>query len=235
MEAQKFRMKPVEIEAIQWLGGNETSIKQWAAQCGASDKFRCDGSAMFIETTEGRMYASIGDWIIRGVIGEFYPCKPDVFAATYDQLTDRERAEQIAVAQPGQKTSTSEMVAEAGAFLQTICHGSAVSSGWWSCPKTGEPSTREYITEVLFSKKINLIHSEISEAVEAERKGLKDSHLPHRDGVEVELADAIIRIFDLGGALGYSLGGAIAEKMRFNASRQDHKLESRIAEHGKRY
>jgi len=126
-------------------------------------------------------------------------------------------------------------VRDAGAVLQQICHGAAKRAGWWSCPKTGEPSTPEYIKASLIPQKLLLIHSEISEACEADRKGLKDSHLPHRDGVEVELADAVIRIFDLAGALGYSLGDAIAEKMAYNAERADHKPAARADANGKRY
>ena len=128
-----------------------------------------------------------------------------------------------------------DLVQGAGNDLQAICHGRATKAGWWNCPVTGEPSTREYIKSSLLPQKLLLIHSEISEACEADRKGLKDQHLPHRDGVEVELADAIIRCFDLGGALGYDLGATIREKMEYNAQRADHKLSARAGEHGKRY
>lgn len=126
-------------------------------------------------------------------------------------------------------------ICSAGRYLQDTCHGYAAQAGWWSCPKTGEPSTPEYIKNTLVPQKLLLIHSEISEACEADRKGTKDSHLPERDGVEVELADAVIRIFDLAGALGYDLGAAIAEKMEYNARRNDHKLAARAAAGGKRY
>lgn len=126
-------------------------------------------------------------------------------------------------------------VAAAATTLQNACHLSSVAAGWWNCPITGEPSTPEYIKNTLLPQKLLLIHSEISEACEADRKGLKDSHLPHRDGIEVELADAAIRIFDLAGALGYDLGGAIREKMIYNAQRADHKLSARALEGGKRY
>jgi NTP pyrophosphatase (non-canonical NTP hydrolase) len=71
--------------------------------------------------------------------------------------------------------------------------------------------------------------------MEGHRKGLPDDKLPHRSMIEVELADAVIRIADLAGALGLDLGGAIAEKMAFNAVRPDHKLENRLAEGGKAY
>ena len=119
--------------------------------------------------------------------------------------------------------------------LQRLCHGASVAAGWWHCPKTGMPSTPEYIRDSLIPQKLLLIHSEVSEACEADRTGSMDKHLPHRFGIEVELADAAIRIFDLAGALGFDLGGAIAEKMAYNAQRADHKLSARAEANGKRY
>jgi hypothetical protein len=62
-----------------------------------------------------------------------------------------------------------------------------------------------------------------------------DDHLPHRPMVEVELADALIRIFDLAGGYGYDLGGAVAEKLTYNAQRADHKMSNRQATGGKKY
>jgi NTP pyrophosphatase (non-canonical NTP hydrolase) len=125
--------------------------------------------------------------------------------------------------------------ATAGKILQRICHDASIKAGWWSCPKTGERSSPEYIKASLIPQKLLLIHTEISEATEADRTDSMDKHLPHRHGVEVELADAAIRIFDLAGALGFNLGDAIAEKMEFNARRADHKAEARSAKNGKRY
>lgn len=80
-----------------------------------------------------------------------------------------------------------------------------------------------------------LIHSEISEAMEGARKGLKDDKLPHRPMVEVELADAVIRIFDMAGGMGYDVAGAISEKLDYNANRADHKRENRAADGGKKF
>ena len=80
-----------------------------------------------------------------------------------------------------------------------------------------------------------LIHSEISEAMEGERKDLMDDHLPHRKMAEVELADAIIRILDYGGAFGYDIEGAINEKMEYNKYRADHKRENRSKDGGKKF
>lgn len=79
-----FRKKPVAIEAIRWTGSNQNELQRWAASHGARPDWIFDGSALFIRTLEGKMLASIGDWVIRGVAGEFYPCKPEIFAQTYD-------------------------------------------------------------------------------------------------------------------------------------------------------
>lgn len=130
-------------------------------------------------------------------------------------------------------------IVDAGELLQNICHGAAHSAGWWST-KHGE-DLRHIMREggafggALFSQKLCLIHSEVSEAMEGHRKSLPDDKLPHRPMPEVELADAVIRIFDLAGAMGYELGGAIAEKLEYNANRADHKPENRAKEGGKAY
>ena len=119
MTMQKYRKKPVVVEAIQWDGSMKcyTEILDWctghrldalqrirrhpnAGTPGCPglhergphrfcDQKNCDwadyGSTLTIDTLEGQMTALPGDWIIRGVQGEFYPCKPDIFAATYEQ------------------------------------------------------------------------------------------------------------------------------------------------------
>lgn len=105
------------------------------------------------------------------------------------------------------------------------------AAGWWTDLKTGQ-STRETrnVGETLM-----LIVSEISEAMEADRKGLMDDKLMHRTGLEVELADAVIRIFDLAGAKGFDIGQAIIEKLLYNMTREDHKVENRTSAGGKKY
>lgn len=118
--------------------------------------------------------------------------------------------------------------------LVKICHEAASRAGWWACPKTSERSTPEYIQQ-LVPTKLMLIVSEVSEAMEGHRKDRTDDHLPHRKAIEVELADAVIRIADLAGALGLDLGGALAEKMAYNTHREDHKIENRMAAGGKKY
>ena len=116
--------------------------------------------------------------------------------------------------------------------LVRVCHHAADSAGWWIDPITKEPTTRN---PLCFSNKLMLIVSEVSEAMEGDRKNLMDDKLPHRPMREVELADALIRICDLAGAYSLDLGGAVAEKLAFNAQRPDHKLENRVADGGKTY
>jgi hypothetical protein len=107
-------------------------------------------------------------------------------------------------------------------------HTTANDAGWYRDPATGEPIKRN------FGEVVALMHSELSEALEADRKGLMDDKLPHRRGQEVEFADAVIRIMDTCAALGFDLVGAILEKDTYNRQREDHKLEARAAG-GKKY
>lgn len=83
----KFRKKPVEIEAIQFTGKNGVEVWGWAKERSAfpvSEEVKASGSVLVIKTLEGDMRADPNDWIICGVKKELYPCKPDIFAATYD-------------------------------------------------------------------------------------------------------------------------------------------------------
>jgi hypothetical protein len=82
---------------------------------------------------------------------------------------------------------------------------------------------------------ICLMHSELSEAMEGERKDLMDDHLPHRKMCEVEMADTIIRILDFCGSRGYDIAGAIEEKLVYNQSRADHSHEARNSSNGKKF
>lgn len=135
-------------------------------------------------------------------------------------------------------------IASATQHIQEVCHGASNAAGWWST--AGGQSLISLIRNpvgpqdrllagALVSQKLCLIHSEISEAMEGHRKGLMDDKLPHRSMIEVELADAVIRIADLAGALGLDLGGAIAEKLNYNSTRLDHQPAHRNAPGGKSY
>ena len=113
--------------------------------------------------------------------------------------------------------------------LVEICFGASVKAGWHTDIATGEMLNRNK------GEMLCLVHSEISEAMEGERKGLMDDKLPHRPMAEVELADAVIRICDYAGRWGYDLGGAIVEKLDYNANRADHKIENRVKDGGKKW
>lgn len=105
MNAHRFRKRPVEIEAVQ-AGGDPAALLEWIESCGypalrgdspdpagpaADDGTRVRGwridpadGSLVIRTLEGDMHANPGDWIIRGVAGELYPCRQDIFEQTYE-------------------------------------------------------------------------------------------------------------------------------------------------------
>lgn len=123
----------------------------------------------------------------------------------------------------------------AGTDLADICHEAAAKAGWWTVDGEDVRTWPEKYLKLWIGTKLALVHSEVSEGVEGHRKGKMDDHLTHRPMLEVELADAVIRIFDLAGGLGLDVGGAIGQKLAYNAQRQDHKPENRAAEGGKAY
>jgi hypothetical protein len=90
----KFRKKPVVIEAVQWTGDNWDDVSWFLIDAQAGYTFdRGPGqapgeAALSVNTLEGPMRVSLNDWVIRGVQGECYPCKPDIFAATYDPVEE---------------------------------------------------------------------------------------------------------------------------------------------------
>lgn len=158
--------------------------------------------------------------------------------------------------------------------LQRDCHQASYDAGWWHHPASGLPyipgdaqrtpsgsiirwdqlnlfvrSMIEHYWPFVLATKVSLIHSETSESLEALRKDLFDDKLPHRIGFETETADAMIRQFDIAGAMnraaslgvvdatthGMKLGDAIREKMTFNKTRDDHKVSTRVAAGGKKF
>jgi hypothetical protein len=87
----RYRKKPVVIEAVQWTGENRQEV--WRLFDGTRGGYIADSQSfgqvpgdLYIRTLEGTMHAEVGDWIIRGVADEVYPCKPDVFEATYEAV-----------------------------------------------------------------------------------------------------------------------------------------------------
>ena len=91
MSAKQYRKKPVVIEAIRYSGRNKEEIIGWVTSF-PTPRFDISWSAannsLYIGTLEGDMRAKPGDYVIRGVAGEFYPCDPEVFAQTYEEVDD---------------------------------------------------------------------------------------------------------------------------------------------------
>lgn len=89
--SSRYRKRPVEVEAVQLAGGNSVQVATFITEGGGT--FRADThptdakqDVFYITTLEGDMRATNGDWIIRGVQGEFYPCRDDIFRATYEEV-----------------------------------------------------------------------------------------------------------------------------------------------------
>ena len=92
----KYRKKPVVIEAVRYTGHNGSNLRHWSGDVIIESPVlepragNPTGEYVQIKTLEGTMTAIVGDWIIKGIKDEFYPCKPDIFEATYEPVEDEE-------------------------------------------------------------------------------------------------------------------------------------------------
>jgi len=80
---RKFKKKPIVIEAVEWKGEVDDTVREFIKD---SHTFTNDRRSLIITTLEGEMEALVGDFIIKGVQGELYPCKPDIFWQTYEEI-----------------------------------------------------------------------------------------------------------------------------------------------------
>lgn len=112
--------------------------------------------------------------------------------------------------------------------LSSHSHHAHLEKGWWD-------ELHLKPDDLMVASKLLLIMTEIAEAAEGFRRFSQDKNLQHRQAIEVELADAVIRIADLAGFLKLDLGRAIVEKMKYNETRPDHTYEARNAMDGKRF
>jgi len=86
----KYRKKPIVIEAFRWTGGpDQTEDPEWIIKEIKMGNVYFSDNTMMIKTLEGIMTANSGDWIIQGVNGEIYPCKPDIFGKTYELVGEQ--------------------------------------------------------------------------------------------------------------------------------------------------
>lgn len=145
----------------------------------------------------------------------------------------------ISLAESRLSTYAPLSIREAVDIIANGCHTAAAVSGWWLDTETGEDvrTWPKKFLDLWISAKLMLIVTEVAESMEGHRKNLKDDKLPHLPMFMVELGDAFIRIGDLAGGLqnaaGVSLGQCVEEKIEYNASRADHKIENRLAAGGK--
>lgn len=192
----------------------------------SNDMLEFDALASPVDSTGKFTRDRYHNLILKPLLGFFYGDKvaQEVFEARFISQCE-------AALGKGREPVGYEALAKAVDNLVGVCHGASKTAGWWNDIHTGEPLP---LTQERVGDKLMLVVCEIAEAKEGHRKGLMDDHLPHRPSLEVELADALIRIFDLAGAAGMDLGGAVAEKLQYNAKREDHKLENRRAEGGKK-
>jgi len=154
---------------------------------------------------------------------------------TYHEALDEAQAEAEAViAANDNPIAGYDPIASARAYqineMVAHFHGKSKAAGWWM---EGDRDLTQ--DKYVHATKLMLCVSELAEAMEGLRKGLMDDKLPHRRMAEVELADAVIRIFDLAGVLGYDLGGAVVEKSAYNTVRPDHQPGNRMIAGGKAY
>ncbi len=125
-------------------------------------------------------------------------------------------------------TLSDRQIVEAIHAMEQLSLETSVARGWHH-DRLGQPKILDFPLQVA------LMHTELSEALEGDRKGLMDDKLPHRDAREVELADLMLRIMNVSAAMGLDVAGAFIEKNHYNLTRSDHDADKREDRGQKRY
>lgn len=197
----KYRKKPVVIEAVQFVDNVSEVINFVGAK-----NLGIIGDQFIIQTLEGDMLASKGDFIIKGVNGEFYPCKSDIFKTTY---TDADMP----------TTSLNE--------LSIDVHKNAVEHGWWDSEREIGTILMLIVTELAETmeehrngfKPNEVYYSGKTKEGEAFTSTTGTEICKKPEGIPIELADAVIRILDYCGKEGIDLDRAISIKHEYNKTR----------------
>jgi len=137
--------------------------------------------------------------------------------------------ELVAVLQSNLPTARKNQMTYGEMLDALIGYTHAANKKWWVDIETGQPITRN------FGELLMLVTSELAEALEGDRKDLMDDKLPQFRMKTVEIADALIRLFDIAGGLALDVPDAFEKKMEYNSVRVDHSHAHRLSEHGKKY
>lgn len=192
-----------------------------------------ESSAFKAQTAEFNAFAECSNlWRSQpGIVSDDYPAWRSKWEGAFHRLLEAAKANQrIEFAMAGAFRDITKRQAFYMTQLSHQIHLDNVKAGWWAehFAYGGSIPDRYFIPT-----KLCMAHSEISEGLEGERKGLKDDKLPQHDMLAVEIADCIIRLLDIAGYRGYDIGKIIQEKRAFNAVREDHKQETRSLPGGK--
>ena len=147
----KYTNKRVTIEAIRWTGSNLQEIDNFMGASGHG--FVANEETMFIHTLHGKMFATKGDYIIKGIQGEFYPCKPDIFDKSYDVAEETEKSLGNTDSNGAKKNVKDIVFWGDGDTFKLISKASSVNEGWMKSTKAMEIVSGGCVVQVTTQQK----------------------------------------------------------------------------------